>query len=272
MSKPAAKPQDPSASLRGFLLLDGLIRLAIWYSSIGLTFYLFNRLNVWPSGSPIGGDLGTVWKWAERIAHWVIAFNVIYVRILLVLRLLIPTIKEGRYDFVGKGGVQMHLVWAGLVGVLIRARYEAPFPGFLVVHIANLPPFCWLFNRIMGPKSRSVFVLDPLIPDPDFTEIGRNVTIGWGASLAAHIHGRDGVTIKKIVVEDDVMIGSGALIYGGVTIKRGAIIFGGAVVPPFTTIGENEAWGGVPARKIKDVPPLNPVGEDAEAAGESSDD
>lgn len=265
MGKSAVKPQDPSVLLRSFFLLDGLIRIFIWYSSIGLTFVLFNWLAVWPTGSPIGGDLGTVWTWAERIAHWVMAYNVIYLLHLLILRLLIPTIKEGRYDFAGKGGIQLHLVWASLVAVLIRARYEAPFPGFLVYHIANLPPFCWLVNRILGPKSRSVFVLDPPMPDPDFTEIGRNVTIGWGTSLTAHIHDREGVTIKKIVVEDDVMIGAEVLIYGGVTIKRGAIVFGGAVVPPFTVIGENEAWGGVPARKIKDMPPLTSEVGDGQA-------
>jgi len=265
MSTQAVKPQDPRTPLRFFFLIDGLLRLSFWYSSIGLTFYLFNRFDLWPPGSPIDADLGVVWKWVERIAHWVMVYNVIYLMLLVILRSVLPTIKEGRYDFVGKGGVQLALVWASLVGVITRARYEAPFPGFLVVHIANLPPFCWLVSRTIGPRSKSVFVLDPPFADPDHTEVGRNVTIGWGSSAAAHIHGRDGVTIKKVVIEDDVMIGAGTLIYGGVVIKRGAIVYGGAVVPPFTVIGENEAWGGVPARKIKDVPPLYPQLDEGEA-------
>jgi acetyltransferase-like isoleucine patch superfamily enzyme len=52
-----------------------------------------------------------------------------------------------------------------------------------------------------------------------------------------------------ITVEDDVWIGSGSVILGGVTIGKGAIVAAGAVViksvPPF------EIWGGVPAKKIK---------------------
>jgi len=150
----------------------------------------------------------------------------------------------------------MDIIWAALVSIITRARYHAPFPGFLVFHLANLPPLCWLVNAIMGPKSQSVFPLDPPIPDPKHTEIGRNVTIGYSTSLTAHVQDREGVSVKKIVVEDDVMIGAEALIYGGTTIKRGAIVYGGAVVRPDTVIGENEAWGGVPARKIKDMPPI----------------
>lgn len=253
---PGAKRKDPAASLRWFLFLEGLFRLLLWQSSAALTIMLFSRLDAWPAQSVVGLDWHGGWKWAEKLTHVILAFNVIYLVHLLVLRLLIPTTKEGRYSFVGGGGMRIGLLWAALTGMITRARYEPPFPAFLVFHISNLPPFCWLVNRILGPKSRSVFVLNPPMPDPDHTEVGRNVTIGWSSSITAHIHDRDGVTVKKVVVEDDVMIGAEVLIYGGCTIKRGAVVYGGAVVRPDTVIGENEAWGGVPARKIKDLPPV----------------
>ena len=35
-----------------------------------------------------------------------------------------------------------------------------------------------------------------------------------------------------------------------------AIVGGGAIVRAFTTIGEYEVWAGVPAKKIKDLPPV----------------
>jgi hypothetical protein len=238
------------------LLLEGFVRLLLWQSSLALTMVCLNALRQWPARPPIGADWATVSQWAEIAAQGIVLFNLIYLSHLLILRLLIPTPKEGRYRFVGAGRLQPAVFWAALIAILTRARYQAPFPGFLVFHIANLPPFCWLVKTILGPKSRSVLVLDPPIPDPDFTEIGRNVTIGWGSSITAHIQDREGVTVKKVVVEDDVMIGAEVLIYGGCTIKRGAVIYGGAVVRPDTVIGENEAWGGVPARKIKDLPPL----------------
>ena len=252
---PEIKLHDPAAGIRGFMFFDGLVRLILWQASLALTVVLFNTLDAWPTRSPIGADWLTIWKWMEKLGHMVLVFNVAYLLLLLVLRLLIPTPKEGRYSFV-KGTFQRGILWAALVSVITRARYEPPFPGFLVFHIANLPPFCWLVKWIMGPNSRSVFVLNPPIPDPDFTQIGRNVTIGWGTSITAHIQDREGVTLKKVVIEDNVMIGAEVLIYGGTTIKRGAVIYGGAVIRPDTVIGENEAWAGVPARKIKDLKPV----------------
>jgi len=54
---------------------------------------------------------------------------------------------------------------------------------------------------------------------------------------------------KKIVIEDDVWIGAGAIILPGVRIGRGAVVGAGAVVskdvPPFTIVT------GVPAQVVK---------------------
>lgn len=52
-----------------------------------------------------------------------------------------------------------------------------------------------------------------------------------------------------IVVEDDVWIGTGAIILGGVTIEKGAVIASGAVVT--RSVPAYEIWGGVPAKKLK---------------------
>lgn len=55
---------------------------------------------------------------------------------------------------------------------------------------------------------------------------------------------------KGIHIEDDVWVGNGCMLLGGVTIGRGAIIAAGAVVTK--DVPPCEIWGGVPARKIKD--------------------
>jgi len=54
---------------------------------------------------------------------------------------------------------------------------------------------------------------------------------------------------NKIEVKDNVWIGSGCVILGGVTIGTGVVIAAGAVVNK--SIPDYEIWGGVPAKKIK---------------------
>lgn len=58
--------------------------------------------------------------------------------------------------------------------------------------------------------------------------------------------GEDGVT----VVENDVWIGHGAIVLGGVTIGAGSVIAAGAVVTK--DVPPCEIWGGVPAKKVRD--------------------
>lgn len=73
-----------------------------------------------------------------------------------------------------------------------------------------------------------------------------------------HTFGTPGVSIwkgprgenKPTVVEDDVWIGSGAIILSGVRIGKGAIVAAGAVVTH--DIPPCEIWGGNPAVKIRD--------------------
>jgi acetyltransferase-like isoleucine patch superfamily enzyme len=91
-------------------------------------------------------------------------------------------------------------------------------------------------------------------------EIGNYVLMAGNVAFVGrddHTFRLPGVTIwdsprgdkYKVVVEDDVWIGHGAIILSGVTIGRGAIVSAGSVVvanvPPYAIVGGN------PARLIK---------------------
>lgn len=76
------------------------------------------------------------------------------------------------------------------------------------------------------------------------TSIGNNVSLGHGAI----IHG--------CTIEDEVLVGMGAVILDGAVIKRGCVIAAGAVVLSGTVTEPGFMYAGTPAKKIK------PVGEE----------
>ncbi len=74
------------------------------------------------------------------------------------------------------------------------------------------------------------------------TVIGNNVSIGHNAI----VHG--------CTINDNVLIGMGSIIMDGAVVGSNSIIAAGAVVLENTRIEQGVIYGGIPARKIKDIP------------------
>ena len=72
--------------------------------------------------------------------------------------------------------------------------------------------------------------------------LGDNVSVGHNAV----VHG--------CTIQDNVLIGMGAIVMDNCVIESYALIAAGAVVTQGTHIQSGELWAGVPAKKIKDVP------------------
>ena len=68
------------------------------------------------------------------------------------------------------------------------------------------------------------------------TLVGADVTIGHGAIIHA------------CTIEDLVLVGMGACILDGATVKKHGFVGAGAVVGPGKVVGEGELWLGNPAR------------------------
>lgn len=73
------------------------------------------------------------------------------------------------------------------------------------------------------------------------TIIGNNVSIGHNAI----VHG--------CVVQDNVLIGMGAIVMDNCTIESNSIIAAGAVITQNTVVTSGSIWAGVPAKKVKDL-------------------
>ncbi len=249
---------DAAPALRAFLAIDACARLLLWAGAFALTTAAFTAIGAWPPRGPVGADLRLAWTWGVRLSLWLVLFNVVYLAELLLLRLMLPTPREGRYRVAPGRVPNRQLLWATLLAVLTKARYQAPFPAFLVGHLASVGPLRWPVAAILGPQTRSCNVTDPEILDPHLVSIGRNVVIGYRALIAGHHQERDSVTFRRTVIEDGAVIGGNAVVLDGVRVGAGAMIGAGAVVLPNTVIGANEFWAGVPARKIRDLEPLAP--------------
>lgn len=75
------------------------------------------------------------------------------------------------------------------------------------------------------------------------TNIGDNVTIAHGAI----IHG--------CTIHDNVMIGMNAVILDDAVVESNSIVAAGSVVSKGTRVESGSVYGGIPAKKIKDISP-----------------
>lgn len=247
---------DTRNGLRAFLVLDGVVRLSLWVAAMTGALATVSALDGWPKHSLFGAGIVDTWKWVDKFLWVIFFFNVYYVVALVIPRILIPRPREGTYRMIPGKIPPKDMIFAMLIGTLTKARYDVPFPGFLVHHVSNLPPLSFIMSRIFGPKTRSTNFTDVLYLDPYAIEVGKNVVVGYGAIISAHAQMRDEIIIKKTIIEDNVLIGGNVIIYQGCHIKNGAVLMGGAVLRPGTVVGENEVWGGIPAKLIKSLPPV----------------
>src|ERR1700712_4285124 len=74
------------------------------------------------------------------------------------------------------------------------------------------------------------------------TVIGNNVSIGHNAI----VHG--------CVIDDNVLIGMGAIVMDHAHIGSNSIIAAGAIILENTIVGEGSIYAGVPGKRIKDTP------------------
>jgi len=104
---------------------------------------------------------------------------------------------------------------------------------------------------------------------------GGGVTIGDNVAIAAHVtiasqghptdlprcHGPHwSITEAPVVIEDDVWVGSGAIILPGTRVGRGAVVAAGAVVS--RDVPALSVVAGVPARPIGEVCERRATGEE----------
>ena len=124
--------------------------------------------------------------------------------------------------------------------------------GFHVLLRSNiLPvPLVTLLYVALGAQLGENTYPAGVLADPLFVKIGKNGVVGHNCLLTSHMLTVDRLAHYMIEIGDDVTIGAMSVIMPGVKIGNNAIVAAGALVKENTIIGENELWGGVPAKLI----------------------
>lgn len=100
--------------------------------------------------------------------------------------------------------------------------------------------------------------------DVHYIRIGNNVNIQDGAiihctyqkspvNIGNNVSIAHGAIVHGCTIKDNVLIGMGAIIMDDAVIESNSIIAAGAIVSKNTHVSSGSVYGGVPAKKIKEI-------------------
>ncbi len=110
-----------------------------------------------------------------------------------------------------------------------------------------------LVAKMFGAKIGNDIALGGRLVDPQFVSIGDEAIVGQDSVVTAHTITSGRLILDPVVIGARATVGVNVVIMSGVQVGEGAVITAGAVVPPKTVIPAGELWGGVPAKKIKNL-------------------
>lgn len=177
-----------------------------------------------------------------HIILFLFLYGFMTVSYLKILNWIIP-IKEGIYDM----NHSQYTLWKhhAVVGELGKLALSFFFPVFLRP----------IFYALMGAKIGKNVAIGGVITDPMLTKIEDYSVLGQDSIVTAHTMIFNKFILKSVVIGKGTTVGINAVIMPGVEVAKNSIVAPSAVVLMDTKIASNEFWGGIPAKKIKDIEP-----------------
>ena len=92
-----------------------------------------------------------------------------------------------------------------------------------------------------------------VVKDPCVSEFGENTTIGEYSIIYGHIldYAKETITINKIKIGNNCVIGAGAIIMPGVIIEDDVTLAAGAIVTQNQILKKRKTYAGVPCKEVK---------------------
>ena len=124
------------------------------------------------------------------------------------------------------------------------------------LYITASNPFPWLKNRFtlrfFGVKIGKKCICDNSWISSEFVSIGNNVIIGMNSTLLSFGIEQDTFILRKIIVEDNVLIGAKCVLLPGTHLKRNAKLSAHSYTNYNDILDENLIYMGHPARLKKE--------------------
>ncbi|HYE34697.1 acyltransferase [Methylocaldum sp.] len=119
-------------------------------------------------------------------------------------------------------------------------------------------PFSVVFAKPLiamwfGAKVGKDIALGGRLVDPQLISIGNEAIIGQDSVITAHTITSGKLILGEVKIGDGATVGVNAVIMSGVELGEGSTIAAGSVVTLNTKIPEYELWGGIPAKKLKNI-------------------
>ncbi|MDP1720347.1 MAG: DapH/DapD/GlmU-related protein [Candidatus Nanopelagicaceae bacterium] len=175
-----------------------------------------------------------------ELGVFLLAYGCYTALLLAVLRRLRPY-PLGRFSMESR-----EFTYWKLIAVLTDLAEKALRP-FVTVFTQ---PLIWAaFGADVGKNA----AIAGIIRDLPLVQLGAYCTIGQNSVITAHAITHDEIILKPVRIGANAVVGVNCVVMPGVTLGENAVLAAGAVATIGTQIPANELWGGIPARKIKNI-------------------
>jgi acetyltransferase-like isoleucine patch superfamily enzyme len=159
----------------------------------------------------------------------------------LFIRLLRIRVAEGVYDIT-------ILDWNFFKHTLFFVLYR---PSLKLIGLMPLLPLRVRFLKLVGLKmgKSSVLAGSELFHDPYMLEIGEQTLIGGWSQITGHI-GERKLTVKKVKIGDNCLIGGLSFIMPGVVIEDDVTVGLNCVVLKDMHLEKGKVYAGIPAKEV----------------------
>ena len=124
------------------------------------------------------------------------------------------------------------------------------------LYVTASNPFPWFKNRFtlrwFGVKIGKKCLCDNCWISSEFVSIGKNCIIGFGSTVLSFGLEQDKLILKKIVIEDDVVLGAKCIIMPGTIVKEKAKLSAQSYTNYNDILKNNSIYMGQPSKLIKE--------------------